>query len=420
MPFPGEWTAAASGVLRRRDFVALAGTLAVAPLVLGAGTLTRHGGGAMYGLIGRINAVPGRRDELAAILLEGTSEMAGCLAYIVAKDLADADALWITEVWDSRESHGASLRLPVVQQAVAQARPIIAGFGERIETEPVGRAGHVGVTPAAAATAAAAHADGPHRVSSTDGTPIAVWRSGSGPPLLLVHGTTADHTRWARVAPLFAARFTVYAMDRRGRGQSGDAPAYSIEREGADIAAVAGWIGEPVSLVGHSYGAICSIEAALRIASLHRLVLYEPPLPMGIEIVAPAASARLQALVDADEREEALLVFFREVVQVPEPQLAIMRKQPAWPARVAAAHTITREMHVERDYALDMARLRTVTTPTLLLLGGESQALFREATERLDRALPHSRIHEMPGQQHVAMDVIPDEFVRIVSEFLLA
>lgn len=381
----------------------------------------------MYGLIGRINAVAGRRDELAAILLEGTSGMPGCLAYVVAKDLAEPDALWVTEVWDSRESHGASLRLPVVQQAIASARPLIAGFGARIETEPVGGAGSVGGAPAAATgatgatgAAVAAHADGPHRVTSTDGTPIAVWRSGSGPPLLLVHGTTADHTRWSRVAPLFASRFTVYSVDRRGRGQSGDAAAYSIEQEGADVAAVAGWIGEPVSLLGHSYGAICSLEAALRIVSLHRLVLYEPPLPLGIEIVAPAASARLQALIDGDEREEALLVFFREVVQVPEPQLAIMREHPAWPARVAAAHTLTREMHVEREYALDLARLRTVTTPTLLLLGGESQAQFREATERLDRALPHSRVHEMPGQQHVAMDVIPDEFVRIVSEFLLA
>lgn len=92
----------------------------------------------MYGLIGRIQAAAGRRDELIAILLEGTGAMPGCLSYIVAKDGADVDALWITEVWDSRDSHQASLRLPSVQRAIALGRPLIAGFGERIETTPVG------------------------------------------------------------------------------------------------------------------------------------------------------------------------------------------------------------------------------------------------------------------------------------------
>ena len=92
-----------------------------------------------YGLIGKMTATPGQRDALASILLEGTDGMPGCLSYVVARDPADADALWITETWDSRESHAASLTLPSVQDAIARARPIIAGFGpERFETEPVG------------------------------------------------------------------------------------------------------------------------------------------------------------------------------------------------------------------------------------------------------------------------------------------
>lgn len=95
----------------------------------------------MYGLIGRMKAQPGQRDALAAILLEGTGAMPGCLSYVVARDPADADALWVTEVWDSVDSHRASLNLPEVQAAIAKGRPMIAGFDNRTETEPLGGVG---------------------------------------------------------------------------------------------------------------------------------------------------------------------------------------------------------------------------------------------------------------------------------------
>ncbi|MCL4847540.1 MAG: antibiotic biosynthesis monooxygenase [Acidobacteria bacterium] len=93
----------------------------------------------MYGLIGRINAVPGQREALAAILIDGVGAgMPGCLSYVVARDPAEADALWVTEVWESQASHEASLSLPSVQQAITRGRPLIAGFSERFVTEPVG------------------------------------------------------------------------------------------------------------------------------------------------------------------------------------------------------------------------------------------------------------------------------------------
>jgi quinol monooxygenase YgiN len=95
----------------------------------------------MYGLIGRINAVAGRRDALVAILVEGTAKMPGCLSYVVALDAADPDGLWVTEVWDSQDSHRASLQLPDVQAAIARGRPLIAGFGTRVETTPIGGTG---------------------------------------------------------------------------------------------------------------------------------------------------------------------------------------------------------------------------------------------------------------------------------------
>ncbi len=92
----------------------------------------------MYGLIGKMRAQPGQRDALIAILLDGTAAMPGCLAYVIAKDTQDADAIWITETWQDQASHKASLSLPSVQAAIAKGRPLIAGIGERFETEPVG------------------------------------------------------------------------------------------------------------------------------------------------------------------------------------------------------------------------------------------------------------------------------------------
>jgi quinol monooxygenase YgiN len=91
----------------------------------------------MYGLIGKIRCVPGKRDALIDILASGTVAMPGCLSYVIAKDAADADALWVTEVWESAARHKASLSLPAVQHAIGLGRPLIAGFGERFETEPV-------------------------------------------------------------------------------------------------------------------------------------------------------------------------------------------------------------------------------------------------------------------------------------------
>ena len=92
----------------------------------------------MYGLIGKMTAVPGQRDALAAVLLEGTGAMPGCLSYVVATDPADPDALWITEVWDSQASHQGSLALPAVKAAITKGRPLIAGFSNRVETQPLG------------------------------------------------------------------------------------------------------------------------------------------------------------------------------------------------------------------------------------------------------------------------------------------
>ncbi len=119
--------------LARRTFMAGAAALLSSPVLA-----LPKGENEMYGLIGKMRATPGEREALIAILLDGTDAMPGCLSYIVAKDPSDADAIWITEVWDSEASHKASLQLPAVQAAIAKGRPIIADFDSHIATEPVG------------------------------------------------------------------------------------------------------------------------------------------------------------------------------------------------------------------------------------------------------------------------------------------
>lgn len=123
--------------MNRRSFIFTAGATAASAACAPAGAFTMDEK-KMYGLIGKMTAVPGKRDELIAILLEGVAGMPGCLSYVVAKDPTDANAIWITEVWDSQASHKASLSLPSVKQAIARGKPLISSFGESTVTEPVG------------------------------------------------------------------------------------------------------------------------------------------------------------------------------------------------------------------------------------------------------------------------------------------
>jgi len=133
--------------MMKRILVILLATVSIATVALSQESKRDQPQGEMkmYGLIGKMTAVSGQRDALIAILGEGVSDMPGCLSYIVAKDSTDANAIWVTEVWDSQGSHKASLSLPSVQKAMARGKPLIAGFGERFVTEPVG--GH-GLAPA--------------------------------------------------------------------------------------------------------------------------------------------------------------------------------------------------------------------------------------------------------------------------------
>jgi pimeloyl-ACP methyl ester carboxylesterase len=257
-------------------------------------------------------------------------------------------------------------------------------------------------------------------VTSVDGTPIAYWRSGEGPPLVLVHGTAADHGRWAPVLSAFEERFTVCAVDRRGRGGSGDSnDYYAIEREFEDVAAVVDSFGEPAFLLGHSYGALCALEAALLTRNVRKLVLYDPGIEVsGQEIYPPEVIEQLEALLEAGDRDGVVVTTMREVAGLPSETVEYMRSQPAWQARVAAAHTIPRELRAVKAYRLDPERFGDVGVPTLMLSGGESPAALRKAAEAVEETLPDSRIVVMAGHGHAAMDTGTDLFTTEVLRFL--
>jgi pimeloyl-ACP methyl ester carboxylesterase len=258
------------------------------------------------------------------------------------------------------------------------------------------------------------------RFTSRDGTTIGCRRTGAGAPFVLVHGGAADGTRWAGIAPALAEHFSVYQLDRRGRGLSGDREPHSIEREYEDVAAVVDALAEPAVVLGHSYGALCALEAARLTRNIARLVIYEPPFPVGLPIYEPGVVARLEALLAAGDRDGLLTTFMREVPRVPETHIATMKRQETWPARVAAAHTIPRELRAVNAYSADIReRFADVDAQALLLVGGASPGFLVEPSRILAETLEGAEVAVFPGHAHSAMDTASAEFIERVLEFAL-
>jgi pimeloyl-ACP methyl ester carboxylesterase len=257
------------------------------------------------------------------------------------------------------------------------------------------------------------------KVASPDGTPIAFFRSGSGQPLILVHGSGAANAAAWTAFPALKEHFNVVVVDRCGRGESGDHPAYAIQREYEDIAAVADALGEPANLLGHSFGGLCALEAALLTRNIRKLILYELAMPFpGQPIYPTGVIDRMQARLDAGDRAGVLTILYREVAKMSPAEFDQFRSSPAWPVRVASAHTVPREARAEEGYPFDGRRFKDLHTPTLLLTGEDSPPHFKQASQTLASALPACRTAIMPGQEHIAMYTAPDVFVREVADFL--
>jgi pimeloyl-ACP methyl ester carboxylesterase len=272
--------------------------------------------------------------------------------------------------------------------------------------------------------------DAPDRIVAPDGVEIAVFRSGAdgGSPVVLVHGATADHTAWRTSGPLLGARHALHAVDRRGRGASGDGPPeepYTIEREFDDLVAVveavAGERGRPVDVVGHSYGGRIALGAALRTRMIRRLVCYEgaPPAPgAGYQDAERRTVERIAGLIAAGDRDTALATFMRDIVGMPEEDLAAFRVDPIWPRRAAAIGTTIRELRAETSPAASLDALAAVAQPVLQVLGGASDAPFARATAGLDARLRNGRVVTIDGARHAAHHTHAAVFVAAIQAFL--
>jgi len=257
-------------------------------------------------------------------------------------------------------------------------------------------------------------------VVSPDGTTIGYQRAGEGPvPLVALHGGTADRTRWQVVAPLLAEHHAVWLVDRRGRGLSGDAPAYDLDREVDDLVSVVAAAGPGTVLLAHSFGATVALRAAPRLERLAGMVLYEPAFETpGHVMVNEAAFATLEGLLAAGNRERALQRFFRDVVGLSPVAVESRRPTWIWEARLAAVHTLTREGRAARAFRLQPEGLRSLPYPVLVMAGTESPAWLRSAAQAAHEALPGSGLVELDGQAHMAMDTAPEAFAREVSSFV--
>ena len=255
------------------------------------------------------------------------------------------------------------------------------------------------------------------KVTSKDGTSIAVECAGTGPSLVIVHGGVGDRTRWKPLFPLFAPRLTVCAMDRRGHGASGDSRNYSLQKEAEDVAAVVNSRPGPVFLLGHSYGGVCALEAAFLTDKISKLVLYEPPLQ---ERNHSAVASKMQSMVDAGQQEQALVTFLKEIVMISPGEIEAMKIRPSWRGLAAGIELQIRQIRALNAYRFDAQRVSTLKVPTLLLTGGKTASpdLKRAISSLLD-SLPNRTLVVFQGQEHNAMDNVPQQFTEAVINFLL-
>ncbi len=258
---------------------------------------------------------------------------------------------------------------------------------------------------------------------SRDGTEIGYFTTGEGPPLVLVHGALGDHTRWRVLRPYLEPHFTVHAMDRRGRGASGDHPDYDPAREfedvGAVVDAVADAAGSPVAVYGNSIGASFAVGSATLTDNIRRLALFEPPAGPLAKLKPPGLQERLDALLAAGDREGILEAAYREIAGLSDAQIDELRAQPEWPNRLTAAHTVPRELATPFERLFDPEQAAQVAAPALVLVGSDTPEAFQASAEVVAAALPDARVAVLEGQGHGAEMFAPGVVAEAMLDFLV-
>lgn len=248
-------------------------------------------------------------------------------------------------------------------------------------------------------------------------TTISYEQYGSGPALVLVHGSFLDQeTNWESIKPLIEQQFTIYAIARRGRGKTDATQGHSVEDESQDVATLIEWLDEAVFLLGHSYGGQVALGAAASVPGLIRkLVLYEPPWP---HIISRGTLNRLEELTQAENWDALAATFFRETLSMPADELNDLRHSQFWTYILADAKASLGDIRALSRYDFDPDRFRDLQFPVMLQIGTESLRDFY-VTDALAAVLPQVRIEALPGQAHEGMNTASDLYAEAVSRFLL-
>jgi pimeloyl-ACP methyl ester carboxylesterase len=255
------------------------------------------------------------------------------------------------------------------------------------------------------------------KLLSSHGVTVSYETYGSGPPLVLVHGSFSDHnTNWEFVRPILCRQFKVYAPARRGRGETDATKGHSLNDEVLDVVDILQEIAEPVFLLGHSYGAHCALAAAaVAPDSVRKLVLYEPLWPT---YISREALSHLEELAGSGEWDAFALTFFRDSLFVPAEDLDALRTTKLWPPIIADARASLGDLRALSLYDFKCERFKHLTCPVLLQIGSASPRQLY-VTDALAAALPNARIDELAGQAHEGMTTAPELYAASVSRFLL-
>jgi len=256
------------------------------------------------------------------------------------------------------------------------------------------------------------------KITASDGVPLAVWIDGSGPPLVLVHGSLQDHAANRALVDELVGDFTTYSIDRRGFGASGDATNWSLDRDFDDLTTVADHIAakasEPVSIWGHSFGANVAMGAAAGSAAVAALVLYEPSLGMTFP---DDEIGRLDRMIAGGDRDGAVARYLRVALELDDEDLTGLRSTPRWASMVDTVHTITRESLAEQAWHYD-SQFASIQAPTLMLTGSDTPQDIRKATEAAAEAIGDVTIQVLDGHGHLAHRTAPALVARVTSQFL--
>lgn len=254
-------------------------------------------------------------------------------------------------------------------------------------------------------------------IMSDDGTVVTCQESGEGPPLLIVHGISSVHHNWYFVANQLVNHFKVYVMDRRGRCQSGDHSEYFIEKEFADVAAILNSFDDPVYVLGHSFGGLCTLGASLLVSNVRELILYEPAIafdPKGLAICYI-----MEFLLKFNRPGAVLELFMKQIARMSDEEIEFAKNQPEWQERLAAAQTIPREVRALIRYNYSAESFSSIRIPTTLFVGENSTEILKNMASKVQATIPDSKTVELPGQGHIAMLTAPEILAKQVLKTFL-